>query len=123
MKKLGLAIIALSLLLPIAAEARGKKVFNLTNPQVTPPQFISGDVAKLPEATPTSAPIVLRIVVEKDGSVLSYGSVDRSASPKAIKAAEKAVEQWRFKPATKSWAGGCTTPVRVRMVVEVPVGR
>lgn len=122
MKKLGLAIIVLSLLLPIAAEARGKKVFNLTDASgITFPELVTSVPAKLPAGVPPQKKVILRVVIEKDGLVVSYGPVKRTLAPALINAAEKAVQEWRFKPAMKTWARGNITPVRVRMLVEVPV--
>lgn len=122
MKKSGLAIIVLSLLLPIAAEARGKKVFNLTDASgITFPELVTSVPAKLPAGVPPQKKVILRVVIEKDGLVISYGPIKRGLDPALIGAAEKAVQEWRFKPAMKTWARGNITPVRVRMLIEVPV--
>jgi hypothetical protein len=122
MKKSILVLIALSLFLPVAAEARGKKVFNLTDGRgITFPELVVSVPAKLPNGVPPQKKVLLRVVVEKDGLVLSYGPVKRGLDPALIEAAEKAVQEWRFKPAMKTWARGNITPVRVRMLIEVPV--
>lgn len=122
MKKLGLAIIALSLLLPIAAEAKGRRTFHAPIPGLTGPEIITSVPVELPEGVPPQKQIHLRILVKNDGRIISYGCIKRGVNPALTSAAEKKVlEQWRFKPATMTWPDGTTTPVQAILVIKVPV--
>lgn len=123
MKKLTLVIAAiLTFVLPFAAEAKGgRKTFSAKSEGVTAPELIVGPTIAV-SGFPIQNHIDLRVVVDKDGRATSYGPADRWSDPELVAAAEEAATKWRFKPATMTWRGGTTTPVRVRMVVRVPVG-
>ena len=122
MKKLALPLIALALLLPIAAEAKGRRTFNIPTPGLTSPELTISVPVELPKGVPPQKEIWLRVVIKENGRVLSYGCAKRGANPALIAAAEKVVqEQWRYKPAMMTWPDGTSSLVRTRGVIKVPV--
>ncbi|MDQ5927916.1 MAG: hypothetical protein QG633_354 [Patescibacteria group bacterium] len=122
MKKSVLVLIALSLLLPITAEAgKGRRTFNIPTPGLASPELTVSVPVKLPEGVSPQKEIWLRVLIKDNGRVISYGPVKRGLAPALIQAAEKAIQEWRYKPAMMTWPDGTFSFVQTRGKIKVPV--
>ena len=84
-----------------AATCRGYALPN--NPDITPPQRISGDQPKPPEKGPQNGYACVRVTISDSGAVIDPVVV-KTDNQEFAQAFVRALSQWRYTPATRGSA-------------------